>query len=443
VKHGISGLALTQGHIPSGVPYLGFARDEIMAKNINRSMIIGKGSLFLGRMTNLFDGVSFILQGNSTVDKEASDDDALAVRKNTIVLTGIGSEHGEENMIEGANIAVNRGVNVVYVGTQTGEGFKTVTADNDKDVHDAMEKMLSSGKADGAVTMHYNFPIGVSTVGRVVTPGRGKTMYIATTTGTSSTDRVEGMVKNAIYGIITAKACGVKSPTVGILNIDGARQTEIALKELHKNGYEINFAESGREDGGCIMRGNDMLSGSCDVLVADPLTGNILMKTLSSFTTGGSYESLGWGYGPGVGKGFDKLVLILSRASGAPVVANAIEFASELVSGEYKKVAASEFAAVEKAKLNDVLSGIKTKNSAAGASAGGEPIAVKEPPKEPVTAEISGIEISDLDDTVEVLWSENIYAQSGMGCTGPVVQVSERNLAKAEKLLAEKGFIEG
>ena len=30
--------------------------------SINRVMIIGKGSLFLGRMTNLFDGVSFVIQ---------------------------------------------------------------------------------------------------------------------------------------------------------------------------------------------------------------------------------------------------------------------------------------------------------------------------------------------------------------------------------------------
>lgn len=28
-------------------------------------MIIGKGSLFLGRMTNLFDGVSFVIEANS------------------------------------------------------------------------------------------------------------------------------------------------------------------------------------------------------------------------------------------------------------------------------------------------------------------------------------------------------------------------------------------
>ena len=64
-KHGMPGWAPTQGHIPSGVPYLGFAREEIMSGNISRSMIVGKGSLFLGRMTNLFDGVSFILQKNS------------------------------------------------------------------------------------------------------------------------------------------------------------------------------------------------------------------------------------------------------------------------------------------------------------------------------------------------------------------------------------------
>jgi len=64
-KHGMPGWAPTQGHIPSGVPYLGFARDDIMSGKITRSMIVGKGSLFLGRMTNLFDGVSFILQKNS------------------------------------------------------------------------------------------------------------------------------------------------------------------------------------------------------------------------------------------------------------------------------------------------------------------------------------------------------------------------------------------
>ncbi len=79
------------------------------------------------------------------------------------------------------------------------------------------------------------------------------------------------------------------------------------------------------------MRGNDLLVGACDVMVTDSLTGNILMKMMSSYTTGGSYEAVGYGYGPGIGEGYDRLVLIVSRASGAPVLANAMEYAAQLV----------------------------------------------------------------------------------------------------------------
>mgnify|MGYP001067535789 CR=1 FL=1 len=68
-KHGMMGWAPTQGHIPSGVPYIGFAREELMSGQIKRAMIIGKGSLFLGRMTNLFDGVSFVMQANTSAQE--------------------------------------------------------------------------------------------------------------------------------------------------------------------------------------------------------------------------------------------------------------------------------------------------------------------------------------------------------------------------------------
>ena len=64
-EHGLTGWAPTQGHIPSGVPYVGFAREDILDGKIKNAMIIGKGSLFLGRMTNLFDGVSFVIQANT------------------------------------------------------------------------------------------------------------------------------------------------------------------------------------------------------------------------------------------------------------------------------------------------------------------------------------------------------------------------------------------
>ena len=68
-EHGMTGWAPTQGHIPSGVPYMGPLREEVLAGETKRAMIIGKGSLFLGRMTNLFDGVSFVVQANDGSSK--------------------------------------------------------------------------------------------------------------------------------------------------------------------------------------------------------------------------------------------------------------------------------------------------------------------------------------------------------------------------------------
>ena len=50
---------------------MGPLRDEILAGETKRAMIIGKGSLFLGRMTNLFDGISFVVEAN---DGSGADD---------------------------------------------------------------------------------------------------------------------------------------------------------------------------------------------------------------------------------------------------------------------------------------------------------------------------------------------------------------------------------
>ena len=357
-------------------------------------------------------------------------------KKPRIALTGMGSEHGEENSMQAAVAAARDGVDVVYIGSLKHELVETVEVPDDEAGHDKMDELLSEKKIDGAVTMHYPFPIGVSTVGRAVTPGIGKEMFIANTTGTSSTDRIEGMVKNAIYGIITAKACGYTEPTIGILNVDGARQTEKALKKLQANGYPIHFAESSRSDGGCVMRGNDVLRGTPDILVTDSLTGNVLSKMLSSYTTGGSFEAQGFGYGPGIGENYEKLVMIISRASGAPVVANALRFAGDLIKGKVFEVAKGEFKKAKRAGLDDILAEIREANKPKDNSED-----VKEPPKEIVTAAVYGIEVTDLDDAVRCLWKLGIYAESGMGCTGPIILISEANLEKSEAELKAKGYI--
>nr|NIP97353.1 glycine reductase [Akkermansiaceae bacterium] len=63
-KIGMPGFAPTQGHIPSAVPYLPHAARAMQRGEISRVMFLGKASIFLNRCTELYDGVSFILEAN-------------------------------------------------------------------------------------------------------------------------------------------------------------------------------------------------------------------------------------------------------------------------------------------------------------------------------------------------------------------------------------------
>ena len=353
-------------------------------------------------------------------------------------LTLYGSELGEENLLRGAEefARLYPDVEVVLIGPKMDTELTLVEVESEEVQYDKMEELLDQGRIQGCVTMHYNFPIGVSTVGRMVTPGLGKKMFLATTTGTTSPNRNEAMVRNAISGIITAKAMGIKNPSLGILNVDGARPVERALKELSDGGYPINFAESDRADGGAVMRGNDLLRGTPDVMVTDTLTGNLLVKTFSSFHTGGSYESVGDGYGPGIGEDYNRLVLILSRVSGSPVVVNALTYAKNLVEGKVHDVAKAEYKKVKDAGLDNILAGL---NKSKAKPADEEEVVA--PPEEITTGSIAGIDILELEDAVRELWKAGIYATSGMGCTGPIVMVNEERMQKATEILAEAGYV--
>lgn len=358
-------------------------------------------------------------------------------KKVKIGLTTLGSEHGIEELIKAAELASRkyRDFEVVLIGPKVSTNLKIYEANCDEEGHKLMEELLDSGEIQGCVTQHYNFPIGVSTVGRVITPGRGKEMIISTTTGTSSTNRVEGMVKNAVYGIIAAKACGIENPSIGILNVDGARQVERILKNINNRGYNINFSESIRADGGSVMRGNDLLCGTPDVMVTDTLTGNLLIKIFSSFTTGGDYESLGYGYGPGIGEGYDRLICIISRASGAPLICEALRYCATCAQNDIIKIAKEEFK-----KLNDIgfKELLKEVNQVEEKKDTEE---IQPPAKKVVTFTISGIDILELENAVKELWKNNIYSQSGMGCTGPVVLVADEDAEKAKEVLKIKGYI--
>ncbi|EPH13430.1 glycine/sarcosine/betaine reductase complex component C subunit alpha [Facklamia hominis] len=354
-----------------------------------------------------------------------------------IGLTINGSELGFDVMREAAAIAKAEGLfEVVLIGESQDwtSDYEHYEANNEQEVESTLDKLLEDGTIDGAVTLHHTFPIGVSTVGRVITPALGKEVFIATTTGTTATVRAEAMVLNAINGIAVAKAKGIENPTVGIVNVDSAHTVERALNQLKDKGYSITFGQSARADGGVALRGNDLLLGSTDVMVCDSLTGNILMKLFGSYTSGGTYETTGFGYGPGVGDGYDRIINIVSRASGAPVIANALKYAYQMAKGKLVEVAKAEYQSAKHAGLKDVVEGLQPKAAAVEEE-------VKAPEKEIVTSSLSGIDVLDLEDAVKALWKAGIYAESGMGCSGPIVMVSDANAEKAKEVVTEAGYM--
>lgn len=63
-EHGLPGFSPSQGHIASAVPAVPHILREFREGGLKRAMLLAKGSLFLGRMTQLSDGVSVLLEAN-------------------------------------------------------------------------------------------------------------------------------------------------------------------------------------------------------------------------------------------------------------------------------------------------------------------------------------------------------------------------------------------
>jgi betaine reductase len=61
---GMPGFSPTQGHVPAAVPFLGHALQAMRRGEMNSALFVAKGSLFLGRMSQLSDGMSFLLERN-------------------------------------------------------------------------------------------------------------------------------------------------------------------------------------------------------------------------------------------------------------------------------------------------------------------------------------------------------------------------------------------
>lgn len=358
-----------------------------------------------------------------------------------IGLMAAGGEHDDAEFLTAAQIAMqaDAALTVVGVGPRPAGPLPAnmdwlETGCEGKELASGMERALDSGHIHGAVALHYPFPVGVATVGRMYTPALGKPMLVASCTGMSAAHRAEAMLFNAVLGVAVAKTLGNPSPTVGVLNLDAAPQVLRAINRLIERGYPLHLGKSVREDGGSLLRGNDLLRAAVDVCVTDTLTGNVLLKVFSAFTSGGSYEVCGWGYGPSVGDGWEKVVSIVSRASGAPVIANALACTAACVRGGLPTMVADELRLARAAGLSEELAAL-TESKAPPTEE------VRVPPAVPTDEEIHGIDVLDLEQAVRCLWKENIYAEAAMGCTGPVIKLAAANMSQAREILTASGYL--
>ena len=171
-----------------------------------------------------------------------------------------------------------------------------------------------------------------------------------------------------------------------------------------------------------VMRATMCFRGP-PTLVCDFLTGNVLIKMLSSFTTGGSFESTG-GYGPGIGRDYDKLVLIISRAW-RPLIANAPSFADELVRGGVQKIAKAEFALADKAGLEELL-----RQKRGGFRSGGSQGRGEGPAKGPHRRHPRHRGHGHRGCRAGA--GPGYLCRVAMGCTGPLVLVSDANEERAK-----------
>lgn len=453
-QKGMIGFVPTQGHIPSGVPFISFARKMMLEGEINSSLIIGKGSLFLGRMTNLFDGVSLLLERNKP--KKIQEGEIVGALNNEIkikeaekikiAVSTLGYEHDIEEIISACEeiLRYEEKIEPIILGKENISGrIKSIKAANDLDINLTLNRLIDSGEIDGALAMHYAFDKGVASVGKLISPSKGNIFYLATTTGYSATQRIEALIRNTIAGIAVAKTEGVSYPKVGLLNLEGSLVAKRALDELVANGYPINWVTSLRKNQGDLLRGNDLLSGEVDVVITDSLTGNILVKILSAYTTGGKREILGYGYGPGVGEGMQRVVNIISRASGESVIINAIKFTAEMARSNLIDKYKSEIKKAYECGLKGIIEKycLSTSSNVTSPSVRSNNLKKEVPIRTVLNEEIEGVDIMEIENAVSCLLKNSIYVVSGMGCTGAVIMLNKKDKEKAIDILKKEGFL--
>ena len=102
--------------------------------------------------------------------------------------------------------------------------------------------------------------------------------------------------------------------------------------------------------------------------------------------------------------------------------------------GNLPALCEAEIKAAKQAGLDALLEEHQTRTTVSAPT-------VSAPPAEPTGEEIHGIDVLAIEDATRALWGKGIYAESAMGCTGPVVKVPTHRLHEAEAVLKEQGYL--
>lgn len=205
-------------------------------------------------------GVAVTLTGNSDIIKKCAAD-------NGISLSGIDIEHTDDvfDIHEEPKEIIKSGKNSsMAVGLQ-------LLADGKGDA------FVSAGST-GALVMGATFIVkrikGIKRVAPSPVMPADKGSFILVDAGANTECRPEMLVQFAVMGVAyMEKVMGVKSPTVGLLNI-GAEETK--GRDLEIEAYQM-LRDSGLNFIGNI-EARDIPKGECNVVVTDGFTGNIVLK---------------------------------------------------------------------------------------------------------------------------------------------------------------------
>jgi glycerol-3-phosphate acyltransferase PlsX len=226
-----------------------------------------------------------------------------------IAVDAMGGDSAPREIVEGALIAADNGVDVVLVGDEAQIAplvekrgvsvsirhcSETITMDDDpahaiREKRDASivvaSKMVSSGEADAVVSAGSTgaaMACAAFLIGRIAgvkRPGIASvfpTGLIVLDVGANIDCKPENFVQFAVMGSSLAKVYQQKeSPRIGLLNIG---EEASKGRELEKTAYELLSASRGINFIGNV-EGTDIAKDAADVFVTDGFTGNVLLKT--------------------------------------------------------------------------------------------------------------------------------------------------------------------